>query len=162
KILARLARRNDPERGMPTVFQRDGSLVGMEFPAGKGPRIFVYDQGAMAAYLQREYVWMTDDTFVQPPAGFVSDVLSHKICRGITPLVDVFEGPVFAPDGSIRTTPGYDAAARVYYSPASGFSVPAVPEHPTADDVKEAVSLLFNDLYVDFFFADDASRAHAL
>src|SRR5262249_28643626 len=35
-------------------------------------------------------------------------------------------------------------------------------EHPTADDVKEAVSLLFNDLYVDFFFADDASRAHAL
>jgi hypothetical protein len=123
-VLIRLARRNNPERGTPAVFQRGGMLVGMAFPLGDRPKIFVYDSGTMAAYLQREYVWQRVTKggikYTEPPHGFVTDVLSQTIYRGIAQLVDVVETPVFASDGSITITPGYHPAAAIWYNPAPG------------------------------------------
>jgi hypothetical protein len=166
RILARLTLRNNPERGTPAVFQRGGLLVGMAFPLSESPKILVYDQGKMTAYLQREYVWQRETErgvkFTEPPAGFVTDVLSQSIYRGIAPLDDVVETPVFAPDGSVTTKPGYHPAAAIFYSPAPGFEVPPVPEHPNEDEIAKTRSLFLDDLYVDFPFADEASRAHAL
>jgi hypothetical protein len=40
--------------------------------------------------------------------------------------------------------------------------VQSVPEQPSAVDIAKARSLFLDDLYVDFPFADEASRAHAL
>jgi hypothetical protein len=166
RILARLALRNHPDRGTPKVFQRSGLLAGMAFPLGEGPKIFTYDSGTMTAYLQREYVWQRVTArgivYVEPPSGYVNDVLSQKIYRGIPPLIDVVETPVFAPDGGVTTTSGYHPTSGIWYNPAPTFEVAPVPECPTADDVAKARSLFLDHLYVDFPFADEASRAHAL
>ncbi|HLJ58370.1 MAG TPA: hypothetical protein VKZ50_01415 [bacterium] len=76
-------------------------------------------------------------------------------------LAGVIETPIIRPDGSILTEPGYDEATGFFYAPPDGLSVPAVPEHPTADDIARGVAIL-DDAYADFCFADEASRATAI
>src|SRR5215475_1668179 len=59
-------------------------------------------------------------------------------------------------------TPGYHAAARIYYDPKAGAVVPPVPDEPTAADLDRARALVLDDLLVDFPFVSDADRAHAV
>jgi hypothetical protein len=64
----------------------------------------------------------------------------------------VVEVPVFAPDGSLQTAPGYHPQTGVYYAPANGLAIAAVPEIPTAQGVVRASRLIRRDLLVDFPF----------
>ncbi|MHB1134519.1 MAG: hypothetical protein ACYC4L_19270 [Chloroflexota bacterium] len=96
----------------------------------------------------------------RPPTEVVRDVLASPdqplpILRRIT------EVPVFASDGTLQTTPGYHPAARTYYAPAPGFSVPEIPTRPTAAEVERATNLL-QEAMIDFPFIAESDRAHAL
>lgn len=96
-----------------------------------------------------------------PPVEVVRNVLAEP---GL-PLARVdriVTAPVFAPDGTFDTTPGYQSAARVFYAPRPGFSIRQVPTRPTPRDVQEALSLILGDVYGDFPFVGDSDRAHAL
>ena len=68
--------------------------------------------------------------------------------------------PVFAGNGSLLTTVGYHAKARVYCAP--DFAPPGVASAPTATDLREARRLLVDELLVDFPFVDAADKAHAV
>lgn len=71
------------------------------------------------------------------------------------PLIErVTEVPVFAKDGSIRITRGYDKSACVYLNPTTEYY--ALPETVTPDDVNSAYSI-FIDATRDFPFTDDFS-----
>jgi hypothetical protein len=77
-------------------------------------------------------------------------------------LERIVETPFFTPEFTLRATPGYDQTSRVLYVPASGFSVPPVPERPSPTDIDHAKELILVDLLGDFPFVGDAERAHAV
>jgi len=75
-------------------------------------------------------------------------------------LSRITDVPVFAPDGSLQTEPGYHAASRTYYVPAAGLEIPPVPDSPTPMDMKKAIDT-FDDVVCDFPFVAAADKAHA-
>jgi hypothetical protein len=96
-----------------------------------------------------------------PPLHVVHDILADAAPQ-LPPLTRIVAAPVFAADGTLLQTPGYQAPAAIYYAPADGLDVPAVPETPSRSDIDHARELLLDDLLADFPFTGDAERAHAV
>lgn len=117
----------------------------------------------VARWLQRD----SDGTLrdVAPPSETVEDVLATSE-PPLPVLLGIVNAPTFAPDGALDTEPGYHPASRLLYIPDPGFDVPAVPEHPTAEDIADARRLLVEELFADFPFDGPndgaAERAHAM
>lgn len=72
-------------------------------------------------------------------------------------LEGITTSPFMRPDGSLVTTPGYDAATG-YLFLDDGTPWEAVPEQPTPEEVASAVATI-EDVIVDFPFKDPAARA---
>jgi putative DNA primase/helicase len=70
--------------------------------------------------------------------------------------------PVFPPDGTLQTTPGYHAVSRTYFSPPPGFVLPPVSDHPSPAELKRATQMILDEVLHDFPFVADADRAHAV
>jgi hypothetical protein len=98
---------------------------------------------------------------VHPPMAAVRDMLATPE-PPLPILTRIVEAPIFAPDGTLCTDPGYSPASQTYYAPAKGFVVPPVSQVPTSEEVDRARSLLLDDLLVDFPFTGDAERANAV
>ncbi len=96
-----------------------------------------------------------------PPTRVVKDMLAASFYP-LPSLLSIVQTPVFAPDGSLHETPGYDAAGRTFYAPVAGFTVRPVPAHPTSDDLKRARDLIIDDLLGEFPFVGDAERANTV
>jgi hypothetical protein len=96
-----------------------------------------------------------------PPVNVVRDLLATPDMR-LPVLSRLVEAPVFAPDGTLQTKPGYHSASRTYYVPATGLNIPKVPEHPDSADIEAARNILIDDLLPDFPFVGEAERAHAI
>jgi hypothetical protein len=97
-----------------------------------------------------------------PKPAIVSNVLSSWDEWPFPSLQRVTGTPTFAPDGSLRTEPGYHASSRTLYVPDEGLTIRPVPARPTRRDVKRAVSLIVDDLFGDFPFRGEADLAHAV
>jgi hypothetical protein len=93
------------------------------------------------------------------------DVVKDILATPTPPLPDVervVDIPVMAEDGTIAQVPGYHSQARTFYAPCPDLAIPVVPQAPTSGDVARAVTLLLDDLLIDFPFVHDAGRAHAV
>jgi hypothetical protein len=93
---------------------------------------------------------------VHPPAWLVKAVLEHADYRGVRNLRGIAEVPFPRPDGSLVTTPGYDEATGVYYTPT--VDVGLIPDRPTQADARAAGQTLLR-LVKQFPFATDNDRA---
>lgn len=98
------------------------------------------------------------------------DVAEHAyalVDKGFPPLAGIATAPFFDRDGGLVVEPGYHSASGYYYAPPPGFVVPPVPDAPSDDDVRQAVTNL-DDVLHDFPFFDgddangEASRATVL
>ena len=80
-----------------------------------------------------------------PPLRVVRHML---VCPDIPlpSLSRIVEAPVFAPDGTLQTTPGYHPASRCYYVPSKGLVIPEVPQQPSSTDTSRAVTLITKEL----------------
>ncbi len=99
------------------------------------------------------------------PAKLPMDVIKNMLATPDPPLPvlsRITEVPVFAPDGTLQTEPGYHPVAQVYYSPPKGFTVSEVPGNPTPEDISRAKDLIFGELLVDFPLVSDADGAQAV
>ncbi|MDA2931442.1 hypothetical protein MYX84_16105, partial [Acidobacteria bacterium AH-259-O06] len=96
-----------------------------------------------------------------PPMPIIRNMLATADAP-LPVLYRITEVPVFAPDSTLQTEPGYHPAAHVYYEPAAGLTIPQVPERPTQAQITQARSLIFDNLLVDFPFVAQADRAHAI
>src|SRR5262249_54611790 len=96
----------------------------------------------------------------RPPMSIVRDLLATPD-PPLPALLRVVEAPAFAPDGTLHTVPGYNTSCKAYYAPALGLSVPVVPGHPSASDVRKARDLIL-EMVEDFPFTEDSERAHAI
>ena len=164
--LAALVAANDP----PCVFGHGGSLSRIRLREdGGAPTLEPLSDAALRGVLARCADWVLEfvgkrGSFLvhaPPPAEAVRDLASLPAWPGVPPIDAVAECPVVAPDGSLALDEGYRPSARLWLH-LGGLEIPPVPEIPTAEDVAEARNLLLEDLLVDFPFAEEASRAHAL
>lgn len=78
----------------------------------------------------------------------------------LPPLVATIEAPTIRPDGSILQVPGYDAATGLLFD-AGRQLFPAIPETPSASELKAAISA-FSKLLVDFPFEEAHDYSVAL
>ena len=106
--------------------------------------------------------WHKDEIkLAKPPIDVIKDVLS-ALDLPLPPLRRVVTVPVFAPDGSLRTEPGYSEASGLLYAPLPGFTALPVPDQVAAEDVEAANKLLCEEVLVDFPFASVSDRDNAV
>jgi hypothetical protein len=96
---------------------------------------------------------------VHPPMAAVSYVQATPN-PPLPILLRIVGAPAFAADGTIRTEPGFDPAARIWFAPDPGFQIPPISERPTPTEIEQAREFLLEPL-IDFPFVSNADRAHA-
>ena len=153
----------------PTLFRYGAGLARIETDDDGHPLVRSMNQDRMRYRLARSANWYAivkrgeseSEKLVHPPMDVVRDVLAAPD-PPLPILTRIVECPIFAPDGTLQTKPGYSHASKTYFVPAPGFVLPNVPLRPSAFDIKDAVDLLMNDLIHDFPFVAETDKAHAL
>ena len=86
--------------------------------------------------------------------GSMSKLLESS--KGLPTLSKIVTSPIFLPDGTLTTRPGYYTNPGIWYAPPQDYKQLRVvaPE--------EALKLLLDDFLVDFPFAEKADRANLL
>jgi hypothetical protein len=156
-----LCEANDPERlfvsgGRPVRLERDDN--GWPVMQPLTPQRTLFELSYVADWFQPTQGggWKP----VGPPPAVATQVLATPEMP-LPSLMRLVEAPVFAPNGSLQTEPGYHPDSRTLYVPAPGFVIPPISQQPSASELRRAIGE-FDELLCDFPFADDASRAHAV
>jgi len=154
----------EANRRRPQLF-RHGEIVRIELGDQGVPvlREMTVDRMRHALARCARYFRLSSSTRlpVAPPLPVVRDLLASPN-PPLPVLTRIVEAPVFAPDGTLQTGPGYHAASRTFYYPAPDFQLPAVPEKPTEDELMRARSLILDELLCDFPFMSFTERTHAV
>ncbi len=151
---------NDP----PSLFVRDGRLVAVKTVDGV-PRIGEVSEDAMYGRLSRVARWIkiakngTTNTFL--PKQVAKDMLADPDAT-LPVLHAVIETPVFGRDGQVVATPGYHREDAIWLNVPASLAACCPPASPTRTEIGAARALLLDDLLVDFQFATEADRAHAV
>jgi len=151
--------RNDPEK----IFSRAGSLVRLVETDGE-TRVEPLNTLSARGVLSRVAEWYTikkDETEVEvfPPNSVAEDILSSPDdWHGIPNLRGVVNAPVLTADGRILVRAGYDDISGLYH--AASMDLP--PISVDNDSVRQAVRLLQDELFGEFPFNGQDSRANAL
>jgi hypothetical protein len=120
---------------------------------------------AEAAYFQK--TWLTKGGAVMvapvpPPTTVVQNINAVRdFERQFWPLNAIVETPILRPDGTILTREGYDTRTGLYFQLADNLVIPAIPEHPTRDDIEAAVGVI-EDVIGEFPFVSPAAKANAV
>lgn len=154
--IAALHSTNDPKR----LFSRDDLMV-----EARGIGVQEVNKDRLTFLLGESAHWYRTTKKGRrdavPPPNVVTNVLAAgQELWGFDRLDRIVTTPVFAKDGSLRTTPGYHGPSRSYYLPPEDLEIPMVSSTPQKAEIKRAKALV-NELFQDFAFVDDADRAHA-
>ena len=154
-----IADQNDP----PFIFNRARSLSRVVFDENDNPCISMLTEAGVRGVLERcvNFIKLDKAGFevvAYPPEIVVKDLMALPEWLTIPAISGIAECPIVSSDGKIITRQGYDRGTRLYYAPAPGLMIPTIPNDPTASEVDEAVHLI-QEIFVDFPFVDDASRA---
>lgn len=142
----------------PFLFRRGSALVQLV----KGPPATIEPIGAVrlkglldrnAAFVQKDLQGNVKPK--RPPQDVVTDLLAQPKLS-LPELEDLRSAPLFLPDGRLLAGHGYDHDSGIY--------IDAVGLEAAHDRMprERALDLLLRGLLIDFQFADEASRAHAL
>ena len=152
----------------PSVFLRGGVLARVGRDDDGRAIIIAMTRPDIKATLAQMVSWSAITAVgKRTPSGvpaIVCDYFSAKADE--MPDVPVIEAvvtaPVFAGDGTLITTPGYNPAARVWYQPVGSMRLRPVSSRPSPDEVRAAAWFLMTEYLGDFPYVDEASRQHAL
>lgn len=157
--LEALYKANNP----PTVFIRSGVLSRLGIDEINRPYIETMSESAVRGYLARACNFTRtnekNQVAIAPPLDVVRDFMSRGTWA-IPPLAGIIQTPALRPDGSIISEPGYDKTTALYYVPSDGLEVPVIPDKPSGEDVKKAVTLI-TEVFCDIPFDSLASKANA-
>ncbi len=152
----------------PALFVRGGQIVRVLQDEDRKPRIAPVGVYELRGFLSRAATWVAREVsderlrHVHPPVDVARDLLARGHWPDLPPLSGVTTAPVLTPEGTLLTRPGYDPSTGLVYIPDPDLTDLDIPERPDAAQVRQAVQVLTDDLLVDFPFADEGSRAHAL
>lgn len=155
----------------PKIFVRGGRLCKVVRNDHNIPSVKELDRDAIALLMSRaaKFVrvkWAEDEDGnrlkkrapVFPPKQVIGAVYSFDEWP-YPKLESVIATPIVRPDGSICTEPGFDHKTGIYYD---GNLKLDIPEKPTKEDAEKAAKFVLDEVYADFPFEDDASKAAAL
>ena len=159
--LSAMRRANAP----PATFVRSGSLCRVVRDEDGQPAVEYIDKVVMRARLADVAAFFSinkrGEHIGQNPPLYLAENILAQGAWDFPPLVGVARSPILRRDGTICTTPGYDADSRLYYCPDPGLVVPPIPDEPSVDEVQAAKDNLI-DLIGEFPFADAAGIPNAL
>lgn len=151
-------------RAQLRLFRQSGALVQI-VDDGDGPRILLLDEAAVYGHLVRQADWIkrypNRDQVARPPRTVPRDLLALPD-QNLPALIGIVDAPVFAPEGRLLSTPGYDAATKLWYEPSAGLEGVVVSPNPTEAEVAEATRLLRQELLCDFPLVAESDAAHAM
>jgi hypothetical protein len=143
------------------LYNRAGHLTRVN-TADSPPRLEIVTDDYLRGLCDRVATFMTvkgpKGVPQSPPWQLVKDLQSYSV-TSFPRLEGLTECPVVRPDGSLLTTPGYDAATQLFYTPV-GSRPASIPRIPTPVQVQEAIRQI-GEVFCDFPFVDSASRAAA-
>jgi hypothetical protein len=149
--------------GGPRLFQKGGALVRLRFDHDK-PLVEIPNADALRGEMARCADWFRENrkkkelNAISPPKDVALDIL-HLTQWPFPRLELLAEAPFFDPGGNLFFENGYHPKAGIYLN--SDLAIEPISAAPTASDVEQARALLL-ELIVNFPFADESSRAHAL
>jgi len=91
----------------------------------------------------------------------LEDILA-VLDQGVPYLKGIAPVPVFAPDGTLVTEPGYCSKTGFFYCPPKNFVLPKINRNPTAAELEAAKRLILEELLVDFPFVGRAEISHVV
>ena len=148
----------------PVLFRKAGALARIGTDDEGRTVIMVLSVPAIRAELATWIEWERKGKNAGPagPPPIVVDDLSARADQlSFLPVVrQVVTAPVFAPDGTLETEPGYIASAGVWYEPVGSMVVPEVPAAPTRAQVNAAVNFLLGEYLGDFPLKGPSDWAH--
>jgi len=151
---------NDP----PHVFNTAGCL-GRLRDFGHGPQIEFLEERAATSLLARSADWIKtqgDRTInTKPPKEAASELIVNPH-KDLPKLDSVITTPVFDRDWRLITQPGYHPENNLWFHQPGGTGSYAISGRPTPEEVEAALSLILDDLLVDFPFTAESDKAHAV
>jgi len=148
----------------PKLFQRKNSLVSLVGSVG-APMIVPVGETELQGYLSDIANWVLQTKDMEIPVHPPKDVVAVMVASPdpSLPHIDgVVSTPVFSQDGTLVSAPGYHREAQLWMHYPRGFAPVEIPEKPTVRQIDSARRLLLDDLLVDFPFAAESDRAHAV
>lgn len=153
-----------PSSDAAPLFVRGGRLVRVDTTKG-APVVAQLEDAEVYGLIARVADWFAEGiegpTPTTPNPAVSRDLLVYPP-SALPALEDVVATPVFGADGELIDEPGYHAAERLWLHRDPKLVVPPVPELPSDDAVRNARTLLLDEVFGDFCFVDQADRAHAL
>jgi hypothetical protein len=151
----------------PTIFAQPGQLVQIRRDKDNKATIMYMGVPEMRNALTQAADFFTVDKKgdchpASPPKEIAESILALSPSQWpFSPLEAIVEAPVLRPDGTIFQTPGYDDQTRLYYAPRKDMQECNVPDNPSKEDVKKAITLLV-DIIDEFPFIEQADGANML
>lgn len=147
------------------LFLRGNVLCRLEHPKSELARLTPITKSAMYGLVMRESSWVKQteqgSVPVYPPDKVAKDLIVFP--PPTIPAVNaVITTPTFGREGHLLIEPGLHVQDQLWHQPDSALHIGEIPGRPTADDVAAARSLFLEHMLVDFPFAEQADRAHAL
>jgi hypothetical protein len=141
----------------PQVFRRGGTLARL---SGDEQSLESMSHTGLKGHMDRvakfrRFTERGDLVPARPPDDVVADILETPDC-GIPEVKAISTVPLFLPEGSLVSEPGFHARSGTYLFAPSAERERAPMAH------EEGLRLLGQELLVDFPFADQASATHAV
>jgi hypothetical protein len=157
------------ENHPPKLFVRNWTLTEIRMDHRGQAKLLEVSEAGLRGKLDRSAHWVRqrkngddyEEIITQPPLYVVKDMLVEPEMP-LPPIKGITYTPIFSPDGTLETQPGYHKSSELYYIHKQKQTLPTVSSQPTEEEVKRAVDLLVNELFIDFPFKDQASRVHAI
>lgn len=147
--------------GVPTRMERDdrGTVVVRVMT----PERLRHELAGLATWKNKVKDKKTGKEFekdAKPPMDVVRNCLATP--DPPLPILErIVETPIFAADGTLHDTPGYNPKTRAFLSPAEGVVIPEIPEIPIGEEIEMAKCLLIDPID-EFPFVSEGDRANAL
>jgi len=142
------------------VFQRGGQLVRVV----EGGSIHAVQQPWLRTHLEEVAAWQRWDGRAKAwlpadaPGDLAARILANRGGWQVPELTGVVRAPILREDGSLLDQPGYDRETGLLLLADHPDAWPQVPREPTPEQVREAVSTLWEP-FAFFPFVDDLSRS---
>lgn len=154
----------------PRIFQKGGSLVVVKKDDRGRYKIDSISKGYLKELLSEAAYWAIERctkngavvrSSCYPHDSVVSSVMdANAEWVGIPFLKGLTNTPIPRADGTFNASYGYDRETGYYFT--EGLAFPNIPMEPTKEDAKEAARYLLDDLFNDFPFKCEASKANML
>ncbi|MGD0336197.1 MAG: hypothetical protein ABSB18_03770 [Candidatus Omnitrophota bacterium] len=151
-------------KGCPRIFRFGNTLAVLEPESNStGYHITMFDNYKLRHKLTRLGNWLYYKGKCLYPYVHTITVLEDILAvldQGVPYLKGIAPVPVFAPDGTLVTEPGYCEKTGFFYCPPKSFVLPKINCNPTTAELEVAKKWILDELLGDFPFIGRAEICH--